>query len=397
MNSFRRAIRPPVLRNHSVTPERHATWLELFFDLAFVAVLGRISVELAKSHELETLLRFGLFFVPLWWAWIGQVFYLSRFDSDDLSHRLSSFAQIIVLAFMATSIPKAFAGDVTGFVVCYGLLRSILVAEYLFAGRHIVEVRGLTQIYARGFACAVLIWLVSLLVPAPFRYGLWILGIAVDFLTPNLCKELNVKFPPHPGHTPERFGLFTIIVLGEAVIATVGTLAGIQWTLASAISAVMGLMLACAIWWVYFDGVGAAEHRVPRSTDDVSRYRAWLYGHLPLHSGIVLLALGVERTVAHPLEILKGHDGLILPLALVTIALMLHVFYNATVSKEIRQAHQAFTMPHNVITGCMVGLIPAAFVVPAIWVLAGGLAGMVGHMFLNIRGYPDLADARPTP
>ncbi|ARU40854.1 hypothetical protein CCB80_06725 [Armatimonadetes bacterium Uphvl-Ar1] len=393
MNFFKSAMRVPVLRNHEENPERHASWLELFFDLAFVAVLGRVSVELAKSHDFETLIRFGLIFVPIWWAWIGQVFYLSRFDTDDLSHRLSSFFQIIVLGFMATSIPKAFAGDVTGFVVCYGLLRGVLVFEYWFAGRHIPEARPLTMIYSRGFLLAIGLWLLSLAVPSPFRYGLWILGMLVDFWTPNFCREMGVKYPPHPMHTPERFGLFTIIVLGEAVIATVGTLTGMVWTLPAAVAAVMGLMLACTIWWVYFDGVGAAEHRVPKSSDDVSRYRSWLYGHLPLHGGIVLVALGVERVVAHPMDILKGFEAYILPVAVATVALMMHVFYNSTVTKDVRLSNRDFTMPHNVVTCFMILLIPIAGFVPSIWILVGALIGMGGHTLLNIRGYPEEANA----
>lgn len=386
-------MRPPVLRDHAENPERHASWLELFFDLAFVAVLGRVSVELAKSHDFETLLRFGLLFLPIWWAWVGQVFYLSRFDSDDLSHRLSSFLQIIVLGFMATSIPKAFAGDISGFVICYALLRGVLVFEYWKAGREIAEVRPLTAIYSKGFSLAIGLWMVSLFVPAPFRYGLWIAGILVDLWTPNRCGHLNLKFPPHPAHAPERFGLFTIIVLGEAVIATVGTLTGIVWTVPAAAAAVMGLMLACAIWWVYFDGVGAAEHRVPDSTSGPGRYLAWLYGHLPLHGGIVLVALGVERVVAHPTEVLTGFEAYILPVAVSVVALMMHVFYNSTVPREVRKANPQFSMPHNIATAFLIGLVVVAGFVPSIWILVGSLAGMGTHMILNIRGYPEESNA----
>lgn len=286
-----------MLRSENDGLHRHATWLELFYDLAFVAVLGRISHALAAAHDPEVYARFFLLIIPVWWAWVGQTFYLSRFDSDDLTHRLSSFLQIAIVAVMALSIDKAIQGDTTLFIGAYIALRTVLVAQYLYAGFHLPQARLLTKTYSAGFLIAIAFWVISAFVPPPYRYVFWAIGIAIDFLTPNLCKQLNIKFPPHPEHVPERFGLFTIIVLGEAIIADVNSLSDQTVTPAGWFLGILGLLMAFCLWWIYFEGVKGANARFPKSDKDITKYRVWLYGHLPLHAGILLSALFVERCV----------------------------------------------------------------------------------------------------
>jgi low temperature requirement protein LtrA len=383
-----RKFKPPVLRDHNETPERHATWLELFFDLAFVAVLGQISTKLASSHEFNSILMFVGLFVPIWWSWVGQVFFQSRFDADDVSHRITTFVQIVILGFMATMIPKAFAGDPSGFAICYIALRGVLVFQYFLAGHFIKAARPLTSRYSVGFSVAAGFWILSVLVPQPFNYLCWAIGILVDFMTPNICAALNIKFPPHPGHTPERFGLFTIIVLGEAIIATVGTLSGVKLSDSGMLAAVLGLLLACAVWWIYFEGVGAAERRVPKSEDGVMGYRAWLYGHLPLHGGIILMAVGVERAILQPLRPLSGYEPYLLPGSIGIVMLMLHVFENSSVSREIRKENRKYVIPHYVTTFMIVPIIFLAPILTPLWILVLCFFLSLTHVLLNIRGYP---------
>ena len=89
------------------------------------------------------------------------------------------------------------------------------------AGRNVPKAKPLTTRYARGFGLAAVVWLVSVFVPTPYRFGLWAIGLSISFATPITAGDLHGEIPPHALHLPERFGLFTIIVLGEAIVAVV--------------------------------------------------------------------------------------------------------------------------------------------------------------------------------
>jgi low temperature requirement protein LtrA len=129
------------------------------------------------------------------------------------------------------------------------------VLEYWRAGKHNELVRPLVNRYMIGFGSAAALWVVSALIPMPHRFMLWYLAIGVDFFAPLTAGQLHVKFPPHLMHLPERFGLFTIIMIGEAVVSIViGIRAGHLMSL-SAAAGIMGLIIVFTLWWGYFDGV----------------------------------------------------------------------------------------------------------------------------------------------
>ena len=388
-------IRPPLLRFQQDGSERHATWLELFFDLAFVAVIGQVSAQLVKSHAWGEFTWFFLLFIPLWWAWVGQAFYLSRFDADDLSHRVTTFFQIVVLAIMGTTIDDAFAGNPTGFILGYVTLRCVLVGQYIYAGRFLPEARRLTNRYAAGFSFAIACWLISLALPSHLAPWLWMLGILIDFATPFTANEENVKIPPHAAHIPERFGLFTIIVLGESIIAGVISLGQAKFTPLGIAAGICGLLLACGTWWIYFEGVGGANERAPSSVDDVGKYRVWLYGHLPLHGAMILGALAVERAVLHPLDRFENHEAWVFPLGFTVAMLFMHVIYNTSVPREMRRKHWKFTMPHNVFTAIGLAMIPVSTLMSSAYVVMVYLALMLGHVAMTLRGYPEEVDRTP--
>jgi low temperature requirement protein LtrA len=157
-------IKPMVLRTYAHGEhERHATWLELFYDLMFVAAIARISDILEHSYSLQSFLMFSGLFIVIWNAWVGQVTYLTRFDSDDIVHRIFSFFQMIALAMLIVNMNHH-----VGFALSYCALRLILIAEFFFAGMRIPHVKVLTNYYAAGFLTSVAVWLVSTSVPSPW-------------------------------------------------------------------------------------------------------------------------------------------------------------------------------------------------------------------------------------
>ena len=260
---------------------RRATWLELFADLAFVAAIGRAGSLLVDDFSLRALATFMLFCVPIWWTWTGMTFYMSRFDSDDLIHRLFGLAHIGFVVMMAASIPAAVEGHIGAFVGSYAILRALLIVQYLVAAKHNPEIRPLVKQYVIGYSIGLVVWLLSLAAQAPYYFIFWGVSIAFEMLRPVWLHQLHHKFPPNESHVPERLGLFTIIVLGEAIIAIVAAQGGHAWTAYSVTALAIGLLLAFSVWWMYFEGVRGADSRIPKSVKEVGRYAFWLFAHLP--------------------------------------------------------------------------------------------------------------------
>lgn len=290
---------PPRLRSSSGSEaSRHATWLELFYDLVYVAAIAELAHNLYEDVSLSGFFSFVILFVPVWWAWISTVFYETRFDTDDLAHRLLIVVQMVALAAIAVNVHHGFCESSAGFALSYAAVRAVLIVKYLRAIRHVPAARPLTTRYAVGFAFAALIWLVSAFVPIPLRFTLWALGLFVDFATPLLVGKLHTTLPPDNSHLPERMGLFTLIVLGESVAAVVRGVAEQQWNVSSVVAAVLGLSIVFSLWWVYFENINGSTIRSVRVTGRLVAYQAWLYGHLPLVIGIAATGVGVEHIVS---------------------------------------------------------------------------------------------------
>ena len=292
-------FQPPTLRSRrdQTKGERHATWLELFYDLVFVAAIAQLATKLSDDYSLRGVVEFIMLFVPVWWAWIGHTFYSTRFDSDDTVHRLLTLLQMVFIASLAIHVPYGLSKHATGFALSYVGVRAILVAQYWRAGKYLPETRPLTNRYARGFGVAASLWLLSIFLPAPWKFGLWAIAIAIDFLTPLTAGVLHAKIPPHFSHLPERFGLFTIIVLGEAIVVVVQGTSKQALAGTSSISALCGLIIAFSLWWIYFNDVRAAEEREVKTSGEVTSYQTWLYSHLPLTMAITAAAVGVKHII----------------------------------------------------------------------------------------------------
>ena len=293
--------RPPRLRGSEVEGERrHATWLELFYDLVFVVAVAALADALHHDLTLAGFLTYAALFVPVWWCWIGPTFYATRFDTDDLEHRVVTFLQMGAVGALAINVRDGLGDTSTGFAIAYVISRALLILQYTRAGRHVPTARPLTDRYAVGFGIAAIVWLASVVVPPPFRFGLWGAGLILDFLTPLGAGRLHARIPPDLFHLPERFGLFTIIVLGESVVATVAGLSNQRWDVVSILTALLGLGLAFSLWWIYFDHVDDAAIPTVQATRRVGTYQIWLYTHLPLMIGLAAAGVGVEVAVSSP-------------------------------------------------------------------------------------------------
>ncbi len=302
---------PPRLRiyDEEKGEPRHATWLELFYDLVFVVAVSQLAHKLSGDVSIGGFLSYAGLFVPLWWTWIGTTFYANRFDSDDTIRRLMMGLQMLAIAALAVNIHHAWSDTSIGFALSYIVSRVLLIIEYLRAAKHIPQARPLIYPMNVGFAIGAALWIVSLFVPAPLRFVLWFVGLLVDFVAPIVAASGQRQMPPHAEHLPERFGLFTIIVLGEAVLGVVNGVSEMAWSMNGALSAVLGFVAAFSLWWLYFENsLGTALEKV-RSTGRILILQVWLYGHLPLVIGLAAAGIGVEHiVVSAPNEPLPGNE-----------------------------------------------------------------------------------------
>ncbi len=319
--------RPILLVSSEPGQSRRASWLELFFDLIFVAAVAQVSVPLSADYAVHGLMRYALMFLLIWWAWLGHTMYSSRFDSDDALHRLLTFIQMFAAAAMAANAKAAFdTRDSAGFGAAYAVLRTVQSIQYVRA-RRLRETRRLATLYAVGTGVAAVAWAVAAIMPVPARFYVWALALVVDLSTPWTATRYTRKFPPHPEHLPERFGLFTIILLGESVAAVMrGMESQDAWPASAAISAISGLGLAFGYWWWYFDGVkGAAERRI-QAGRGLKAFHVWTYIHFPLYLSIAVVGVGVEHVISLPAgSHLHREESFILVLSGLLVTILLHI------------------------------------------------------------------------
>jgi low temperature requirement protein LtrA len=291
-----RFVRPQAMRNltgEQRAEERSSTWLELFFDLCFVVAVAALARGLHHDPHLDGMLRFLGLFVPVWWSWMIFTWYGTSFDNDDVPYRVTLFVAMLSILGLAASVGRIGVDPsaVVGFVLAYSLMRLLVAGLFVRAGRNVpADLRPFVAYYAAGNIIGATIWLSSLLVPSPFRYVVWAVGLTVELLGPILAVMTleNPRITFHPRHIAERYGLFTLIVLGESVLAVASGTAGTDWAPAAVLTAVAGFLAAACIWWLYFDHVGSAGIELgPRPAF------YWGYGHYAVYAGIAAFGVGV--------------------------------------------------------------------------------------------------------
>jgi low temperature requirement protein LtrA len=296
-----RLLRPPRLRTLDEDGERHASWLELFFDVVFVVAIAQLAHELVLDHSLRGFAVFAALFLPVFIAWQGFTIYADRFDTDDVVFRLAIFAAMLAIAVLAVQVPDVAHGESTGFVVAYAVLRSLMVALYVRSYTHVAAARPLIVRYAAGYSLGIALWLVSLAFPAPWRYVLWGVALAWEYSLPVQFRRFHEAIPVSTSHVPERFALFTIIVFGETIVAVALGTDVQDWALEAAIAGAVGFVVSALLWWVYF-GTGAGMVVLPT----VRAILVFTHAHIPVLAALTAVsagvALGIQQASAEQLD-----------------------------------------------------------------------------------------------
>jgi low temperature requirement protein LtrA len=287
-------VQPPRLRSvEEAGGERHATWLELFFDLVFVVAVAGLSHLISDDPSAKSFLRYAVLFVPVWFVWVAFTAYADRFDTDDLPHRLLMLDGMLATVALAIHVDDAFEGGSAPFALFSVLVRLPLLAMYVRAARAVPAVRDYQAFYVKGWSLALVLWAASIFVPDPAAYVLWGVAVLIEVLTPLAAERRVGTVPLHASHIEERFALFTLIVLGESVVSVAAGIARVNFDLTNSTVAVASFVLAAALAWLYFDRLGSERGGRP----------FWVYSHFFVFAGLGAVAPGTL------LAIESAHDS----------------------------------------------------------------------------------------
>jgi low temperature requirement protein LtrA len=199
---------------------------------------------------------------------------------------------MLAIAALAIQIPDVTQGASTGFAVAYIVLRSLMIVLYLRSYRHVPEARPLIVRYTGAYSLGVGLWIVSLAFGSPTRFVLWGVALGWEYSQPTLVRRLHQTIPVHTSHVPERFALFTLIVLGESVVAVALGTADSNWQASSAAAAALSFLVAVALWWVYYgDGTTLALSRTAWSI------LVFTHVHIPLLAALTAVSAGITVAI----------------------------------------------------------------------------------------------------
>jgi low temperature requirement protein LtrA len=281
---------------------RVATPLELFFDLVFVVAVAQAANSLhhalAEGAVAAPTARYIAVFVTIWWAWMGFSWFASAYDTDDIAYRLTVFVQMTGALIIAAGIPRAFDDlDFDVVVVGYVVMRLAQVVLWLRAAAHAPpDARRCALRFAAGITACQIGWIARLALSGAWGIAGFAVLMAAELIVP-VWAERAAPTSWHPGHIAERYGLFTIIVLGESILA--GTVAvqtvvddvGLDAELVGIIAG--GLLIVFSMWWIYFD------YQTPQVLTSNRPGFIWGYGHLVVFAAVAAVGAGLVVAVDH--------------------------------------------------------------------------------------------------
>ena len=288
--------------------DRTVSFLELFYDLVYVVLVAELAHALAAHLDLKHIGQFVFLFSIVWWSWLNGTMFHDTHGNNDVRTRVFTFLQMFAVAGMAVFAHNALGEGSVGFALFYGLFQLILSYLHWRLAVHDPVHHRENRGFVIAFSVSTLLFFISIFVPTPFRFYIWGFAVVLSLLQPLImfvvrpqAERLSpLQFSPA---LVERFGLFNILVLAEIFVGVVSGLTHHEHLSATAfITGGLGLCLAFAMWWLYFDFV---SHHIPLPSQVAGT--SWLYMHLFVTMSIVVVGAAVLNIFEHsgePLEVI---------------------------------------------------------------------------------------------
>jgi low temperature requirement protein LtrA len=280
--------------------------LELFFDLVFVFALTRVTELMSENPTWEGLGQGLLVMIALWWAWGSYAWLTNYIAADEGVERLLMFAVMGAMVVAALAVPHAFTDDALLFAIAYAIARWLHIFLFAEANDDVDTGQAIVRLARTALPAPTLLIVAGLVDDGTTRAVIWIVALTIDLAGPLVFGVRGFRVSAH--HFAERFGLIVIIALGESIVA-IG--AGVSSDLDAGIilAAALGVVVSCALWWAYFDVWALITEKRFREARGHSRILiardVYSYLHLPMTAGVVLIALGIKKTIGDVEEPLK--------------------------------------------------------------------------------------------
>ena len=294
--------------------EARVGFVELFFDLIFVFAITQISHTLLAHLTWVGVLQAAILLGAVWWSWIDTSWITNWLDPERVLVRIMIFALMGAGLVMSTSLPEAFADKGLVFACAFATLQLGRGLFTLWAVRRDEVLLQNVQRIAVWAALGAVLWIGGGLVEGQMRLLVWLvavitefIGPAVTFWTPGLGRSSSSDWEVEGGHLAERVGLFIIICLGESILVTGATFAGLEWTPPVVGAFATAFIGSLAMWWIWFSRAHDAASEAIAGSDDAGRLARSAYTYAPILvvAGIVVTAVGDEMSLSHPGGIVK--------------------------------------------------------------------------------------------
>lgn len=304
------ADRTSLLRERDVKGANKVSFVELFFDLVFVFAVTQLSHALLAHLTLIGVIQSALLFMAVWWVWIFTTWVTNWVDPERIPVRLMLFALMLGGLLLSISIPGAFEASGALFGLAYAAMQIGRCLFMLWAlrahspGNYLNFLRITTWLTASG-----VLWIVGGFAGSEARLWIWAAAVAIEYVSPSayfyvpgLGRSTTADWDVEGSHMAERCGLFVIIALGESILITGSTIAGLPATALTSAAGFVAFVGSVAMWWIYFNvGAHRASHVIAKADDPGRLARAaYTYLHMPIVAGIIAAAVADELVLAHP-------------------------------------------------------------------------------------------------
>lgn len=300
-----------LLRERVEHQHARVSYVELFFDLVFVFAITQISHTLLEHFSALELAQAAFLLGAVWWVWIYTSWVTNWLDPEQAPVRLMLFVLMLLGLVLSCSVPEAFGSNGLAFAGAYV---AIQLGRSLFA---MASLRAASPANYRNFqritiwlAVSAVFWIAGGLSEGNLRFGLWIVALGIEYAGPALGfsvvghgRSQTTDWNVEGGHLAERCALFIIIALGESILITGATAAKLPVTGINLTAFLNSFLSSVAMWWIYFHiGAERGSQLIAHASDPGRIARiAYTYLHVLLVAGIILVAVGDELVIAHPL------------------------------------------------------------------------------------------------
>ena len=341
--------------------ERKISWLELFYDLVYVAAIAQLTSYLAKHPTWHVTGYTFLLFSLVFWSWVNGTQYYDLHGNDGIRTRLFTFWQMLAVAAAAITIPDAFNGYHQGFAIAFAVIQCIITYLWWSVGFYDPSHRVFSKYYTANYVVAFALMIISIFTSHKIATILWVVILILDLSPPIIGARKIVTVLKQRGQVfsasatiVERFGLFTIIVLAESIIGTVSGIAEVKDKHPSAwIAFILGILIAFLLWSLYFDMTSEQETKKGYS------YMLWfVFLHFPLLAAMSIIGACIKVLIA---DMETGLHMNVKWMFCVSLATILFMIVGITKIMQEEEEDRSYIRPVSrllIITGMIMLAIP---------------------------------------